>query len=49
MFFRDANMATDYMASMGINLRTKDDQVFEVIPSEDLDQILVDDYEASWR
>lgn len=42
-------MVADYMARMGINLRKKDDQVFEAIQSEDLEQILVEDYEASWR
>ncbi|GLJ29559.1 hypothetical protein SUGI_0582990 [Cryptomeria japonica] len=47
--FREANMVADYMANMGINLRTKDDQVFKAILSQDLEQILVDDYEASWR
>ncbi|GLJ27087.1 hypothetical protein SUGI_0531050 [Cryptomeria japonica] len=47
--FREVNMAVDYMENIGIHLRTKDDQVFEAIPSEDLEQILVDDYEALWR
>lgn len=46
--FREANMAVDYMSNMGINLRTKDDLVFKAILSEDLKQILVDDYKASW-
>ncbi|GLJ36377.1 hypothetical protein SUGI_0730220 [Cryptomeria japonica] len=47
--FREVNKAGDYMANMGTTLRTKEEQIFDAIPSDDLKQILEDYYDTSCR